>query len=455
MLPVLTTAESGRLDSEAADRIDDLMERAGWALAGGAVDHGVGYGSRVSVLAGPGNNGGDGWVAARRLAGRGCRVTVHQLGEPATAVARRARDRALPIVDAATLRDHRKSDLIVDALFGSGLRSELPDEAKGWIGETAPVVAAHVPSGLDPNTGETLGQTFSAARTVAFHALSPGHLIGHGPDLCGEVSVADIGLDGGFPEFSVIEPADAVRPSRARTGHKWSVGSVLVVGGSDGMLGAAVMAAQSALRFGAGAVGLAVPDRLVGAATQIAPEVLVYGQSEIPERFDVIVAGPGMGAEISPLEHVMRHEGPILLDADAIGVPFPDDVRSRSGPTLVTPHAGEFRRLARSDADYKRANEVADDLGITVLLKGNPTFVCSGDTPICVTSNGPELATIGTGDVLAGMVGALMARGLDVASAAASGAFWHGVAGHDVAKEGSVTAPMLMANIPRFAGLSS
>lgn len=454
MLPVLTTAESSRLDAEAAGRIDELMERAGWALARGAINEGAGYGKRVSVLVGPGNNGGDGWVSARRLAQRGCRVTVHQLSEPRTPVARRARDKALPLVGVADIADLRDADVVVDALFGSGLRSELPDGVKRWIGLPAPLVSAHIPSGLDPDSGDTNGPVFSASRTVAFHALSPGHLIGFGPDLCGAVSVADIGLEGGVAEFNVMEASDAPRPRRVRTGHKWSVGSVLVVGGSDGMLGAAVMAAQSALRFGAGAVGMAVPDRLVGLATQLAPEILAYPQSALPERFDVVVVGPGMGGETGPIAQVLHREGPVVIDADALGASSPPELSSRNGPTLLTPHAGEFRRLVGMEPSYEAATHFASETGLTVLLKGNPTFVCTGDTPICVTSNGPELATIGTGDVLAGMVGALIARGLDVATAAASGAFWHGVAARDLARSGAVTAPTLMAHIPRYAGVT-
>lgn len=428
------------------------MEAAGWGLAGAAIELGAGYGWRVSVLAGPGNNGGDGWVAARRLAGSGCHVTVHQLGEPTTAVARRARDRALPVVNVAPVSEIGRPRLVIDALFGSGARAGLPDVVKPWIELDVPVVAAHVPSGIDAGTGVAAGEAFSAERTVAFHALSPGHLLGDGPDYCGHVTVTDIGLIGGDPEFLVAEKIDALRPTRPRTGHKWSVGSVLVVGGSPGMLGAAVMAAQSALHFGAGAVGLAVPDELTEPATQLAPEILVYRQSEIPDRFDVVVAGPGMGEHTEALGSILRSDRPLVLDADGVTGVSRDDLAKRTAPTIITPHAGEFVNLAGVAPSLAVANQLASDLGIIVLMKGAPTFVCDGEVPVCIRSNGRELASIGTGDVLAGMTGALIARGLEPCDAGVSAAYWHGVAAAELASRTSVTAPGLVELIGRFAG---
>ena len=432
------------------------MERAGWALAGAAIELGAGYGSRISVLTGPGNNGGDGWVAARRLAERGCLVTAHPLTEPKTAVAARARDRALRSgVDVAELTDDARPDLIIDALFGSGIRDGLPRSVQRWIGHDMPYVAAHVPSGVDPDTGRAKGRAFRADVTVAFHALSPGHLIEEGADSSGRVVVADIGLEGGDPIWQVFDDGDVAMPGRARTGHKWSAGSVLVVGGAPGMVGAAVMAAKSALRFGAGAVGLAVQPEVSEAAAILAPEILSYPQNALPDRFDVILAGPGMGEVDGILETVLGHDGPIVLDADALSADVGSALTMRSGPTVLTPHAGELARLSGGDATWQAAEAVAERTGAVVVLKGSPTFVCGDGIPTVVTSNGPELATIGTGDVLAGMVAALLARGMEPKVAAATAAHIHGRAGSALAAERTVTADALAEEIARHAQVTA
>lgn len=453
MIPVLSTEESRRLDREAADPVSVLMERAGWAVAGAAIELGAGYGSMVSVLAGPGDNGGDGWVAARRLAGLGCRVTVHRLGESKTEASATARGKALAAGVHESTLDHRiAADVVIDAVFGSGIRGDLPDSFERWQ-RAQRVVAAHVPSGLDPDTGTAAERTLRATRTVAFHALSPGHLLGAGPGLCGDVSIADIGLDGGEPTLQVVTESDSALPVRPRTAHKWSAGSVLVVGGSSGMIGAAVMAAKSALRFGAGAVGLAVPDDLSHTAGLLAPEILSYDQSDLPTRFDVIVAGPGMGADSGLLGRVLAHDGPLVLDADALTADLPSMLTERGGATVLTPHAGELNRLTGTEADWHDAAALAESAGAVVLLKGSPTFVCSSGPPSVVTSNGPELASIGTGDVLAGMIGAATARGMDPVTAASSAAYWHGVAAADLAVQRTVTADALVEHIAHFSAL--
>lgn len=455
MIPVLSTSETQRLDREAADPVEVLMERAGWAVAGAAIDIGAGYGRRVSVLTGPGNNGGDGWVAARRLAARGAGVTVHELAPPKTGPADRAR--RLAIEAGVTVGDlalpSRSPHLVIDALFGSGLSRDLPEAVVPWLQLECPFVAAHVPSGLHPETGRATDHALRADATVVFHALSPGHLLGEGPDRCGEIEIADIGLSGGSPSLLVVEDPDVSLPSRPRLGHKWSVGSVLVVGGSEGMLGAGVMAAKSALRFGAGSVGLAVPPDMMTAASLLAPEVLVYSRDSLPDRFDVVVAGPGMGASRDAASAALAHGGPLVLDADGLAAASPGEVAGRSAPTVLTPHAGEFQAFADADPSYESATELAATTGAIVVLKGNPTFVCDGSVPRCVISGGPELATIGTGDVLAGMIGALLARGMDAVAAASGAAHLHGVAAAELSMEGTVTAPDLIERIARHAGV--
>jgi NAD(P)H-hydrate epimerase len=450
MRPVLTPAESARLDAAATEPVEVLMERAGLAVALAAVRHGAAYGRRVLVLAGPGNNGGDGYVAARHLAGRGVDVVVLRLAPPRTPAARWAAGSLPGSVRVRPLGPPAAAELVIDALFGGGFREGVPGEVEPWFDHPAPVVAVDVPSGLDPATGTVAGGAFSAVETVTFHALRPGHLLGEGPDRCGRVTVADIGLAGGDPCLRVVEGADAPRPGRLRTAHKWSAGSVLVVGGAAGMTGAAVFAGRSALHFGAGAVGVSSPERATIA--MLAPELLTHPLGSVPERYRTLIIGPGLGPahtdDVAAL--LASHPGPVVLDADGLAAGA-EALRARPGPTVLTPHAGEFARLSGSEATAEAARGFAAATGTVVLLKGNPTVVTDGGVPWVVTSNGPELATIGTGDVLAGMVGALLARGLDPLDAARSAAYWHGVAGADLARSGTVTADRLSVHVGRFA----
>jgi len=428
------------------------MDRAGRAVTRAAVRMGATYGSRVAVLAGPGNNGGDGLVAARDLRRRGVGVRVHLFGDPKTQPAKESQRRAqVEGVRFDSVAPAGPVDLIVDALFGGGLRRGLPPEVKPWLELSVPVLAVDVPSGLNPGTGEVTDECFTARRTVTFHALKTGHLLGQGPDRCGLVEVADIGLIGGDPSFQVVEAADAPLPTRPRTAHKWSAGSVLVVGGAPGMVGAAVLAGRAALHFGAGAVGLAVPAESSLAAAAAAPELLHYPIDSLPERFQVLLIGPGLGEAHGDLVSrlVSEWRGPVVVDADALAVIDPTE-QTRSGPWVATPHHGEFRHLTGKEPTPEAAVELAAATGLVTLLKGNPTWVTDGSTPWAVRSGGPELASIGTGDVLAGMVAALLAAGLPALTAARSAAYWHGAAGADLARSETVTADLLSCYIGRF-----
>ena len=227
--------------------------------------------------------------------------------------------------------------MLIDALFGVGFRGRLPEAVVPWTATTAPVLAVDVPSGLLADTGEVEGTSFVANRTVTFHALKPGHLLGQGPERCGRIEVIDIGLIGGEPELLVAEDTDAPRPTRPRTAHKWSAGSVAVVGGSPGLSGAALLAADAALNAGAGAVMLAVPHGLEPAYEASAPGLLTraigsdsrfYASDatavlEAADRFDVMVLGPGLGRDQGPFVKAILdgwHKG-IVIDADALECP--------------------------------------------------------------------------------------------------------------------------------------
>lgn len=464
MIPVLSVAEMQAVDAAAPVPVDDLMERAGLAVALAAVEMGATYGARVHVLVGTGNNGGDGYVAARRLAERGAAVVIHRLGEPkagspAHRAALRASMRGIRIGD---LGEPEGGDLVIDAVFGTGFRGTLPDVVSAWVATRAPVLAVDIPSGVRGDDGGVDGIAFTADRTVTFHALKPGHLLGSGPDRCGSVTVADIGLSGGSPAMRVAERSDVRLPRRERTTHKWAVGAVATVGGMPGLTGAALMAARSALRAGAGVSSILATARTVDTYEALAPEIVVIQSSETDSwhdhasevlsllgRYDVLIVGPGL--EPAPRRFVERllegFDGPMVVDAGAIAaIGRLDTILERTAPTVLTPHAGEFARLTGIEASHEEAARLARATGSVVVLKGNPTFVAGAELTV-VDTGGPELATIGTGDVLAGIIGAHLARGMDTEEAAWSAAFVHGAAGASLAQRTSVTAPGLIDEV--------
>lgn len=462
MQPVLTAAQSAAQDAAAGDPVDVLVDRAGLAVALTVARLGIGYGDRVAVLAGPGNNGADGAIAALYLRRRGVDVTIHYLAEPRSPGGRAAAERARAAGVRVRPWDARGSaDLVIDALFGGGLRDDLPDLGV-WRAIDVPMVAVDVPSGLSATTGVASPGTGRAAVTVTFHGPKLGHLIGSGPDLCGDVVVADIGLPDVEPEVWLCGEEDAPVPRRPRDAHKWSAGAVLVIGGSHGLDGAATLAARSALRAGAGAVMIACPP---GVEERVrAPEIMTraVGRAgslgdgdladlvEIAERFDTVVIGPGLGLDTGGLIPglLAKLDHPLVVDADGLNaLAGPRDLRARTAPTVITPHAGEFALLTGTPAGHEAAAALASD-HLTVLLKGGPTFVMGAQRWV-VASGGPELATIGTGDVLAGMIGAFLAAGLEPAVAARSAAFWHGVAGAELADRQIVTADALLEQVGR------
>lgn len=464
MRPVITAETSGALDAASSVAVEVLMDRAGYAVAGAVADMGFRYGSKCVVLVGPGNNGGDGYVAATYLVQRGAAVTVLAWRDPASPscqwAARRAH--AAGVMVRPWSAQPLRADVIVDALFGGGFHGVLPQDVVPWLAHPAPVVAVDVPSGLSATTGQADGPTFAATLTVTFHAAKTGHYIGVGPGLTGRVEVVDIGLTGGDPAFTICEEGDAPTPQRTWDAHKWSVGSVMVVGGVAGLTGAALMSAKSALRFGAGAVALAslaVSQPMYAVA---GPEILTVrvgsgDRYQLPDadrliseanRFDVLALGSGLGPGQEEFVARVAAEwtGKLLLDADAL-LPGSMAFADRPGETIITPHAGEFQRMTGQPASYSAAARVAEEAGLTVVLKGWPTFVAHRDGTVAVTSGGRQLATIGTGDVLAGMISALWARGLAGPVAARSAAYWHGRTAAAAAESKLLTADRLVDHV--------
>jgi NAD(P)H-hydrate epimerase len=446
MKPVLTADEYRRVDKAYRGDLIQAMDKAGHAVALAAARAGAGYGKKVTVLAGPGNNGGDGYVAARYLKDRGAHLAVHALAEPSTTEAKDAAHKAASAgVPTVGLGDPVDTDLVVDALFGGGARGGLPESVTAWMSTTAPVIAVDYPTGLDPDTGKVEDRAFHAMETVTFSTLKSGHVLGSGPDYCGMVTVADIGIQGGEPSMFVAEEADAPRPARHRQAHKWSAGAVLVLGGSAGLVGASVLAGRAALNFGAGTVYVASPR--LDLVQQIAPELPSLALDDVADqlkRFDVVVAGPGLAeADSGSMRSILEKAERVVLDAGGLTPATFEAARTGDAEVVVTPHDAEFIRVAGVEAGTFAVRSFASREGITVLRKGNPTMVSDGGPPILVTTGGPELASIGTGDVLAGMIAALWSRGLGPTTAAVSAAYWHGRAGADLARDETVTADIL------------
>jgi NAD(P)H-hydrate epimerase len=447
MQPLLTVAEMRAVDAaaQATTALDVLVGRAGTAVAAQALAMlGGAYGRRVTVVAGGGNNGADGRVAGALLAARGARVTVVEAGST---------DRLGPC------------DLVIDAAYGTGFRGAYhpPTPVPG-----TPVLAVDIPSGVAGDTGEAAGPVLAADRTVTFAARKPGLVQGEGRRLAGRVVVADIGLDPGTARAHLVDDTDPARlvPARRPDDHKWS-SAVLVVAGSPGMTGAAGLCARAAARAGAGMVRLGVP----GAALGELPATEAVGVSlpadgwaeaalEASERCRAVIVGPGLGRDPSSAGEVRRLvEGtdlPTVVDADGlVALGRLDPGRPlRPEPTVVlTPHDGEYARLLDGPPGADRlaaARRLAAAAGSVALVKGSTTVVAAPDgRALVATAGSSRLATAGTGDVLSGVIGAFLARGVAPAEAAALAAHVHGRAAGRGRAEGLVAGdlPELVAAV--------
>ncbi|MCX5204795.1 NAD(P)H-hydrate dehydratase [Streptomyces sp. NBC_00237] len=469
-------------EREAMARLPEgaLMQRAAAGLAAACADvlERRVYGARVVLLVGSGDNGGDTLYAGARLARRGAGVTavllaperVHGGGLAALRAAggrvlTGPHDGAQGAVEGDVVGRHgahevlARADLVLDGIVGIGGRGGLREEAVPLVRAArdsgAVVVAVDLPSGVDADTGEVAGECVRADVTVTFGTYKPGLLVDPARSRAGVVRLVDIGLDlAGVPaDVEALQHADvaALLPVPDAESDKYRRGVVGVVAGSAKYPGAAVLCVGGALRGGAGAV------RYVGrggdAVLARHPEVLVHDRSPGGAgRVQSWVIGPGLDDGVTgALDEVLASDVPVLVDADALGALDPDAVRGRGAPTLLTPHAGEAARLlgvAREEVEAGRldaARRLAALYGATVLLKGSTTVVAGppgGDhRPVRVNPTGtPWLATAGSGDVLAGLVGSLLAAGLGVVDAASAGAYLHGLGARLVARGVPVAA---------------
>ncbi|MGW9426839.1 NAD(P)H-hydrate dehydratase [Streptomyces decoyicus] len=436
-----------------------LMQRAAAGLAVACAELlGRVYGSRVVLLVGSGDNGGDALYAGARLARRGAGVAAVLLSPD------RAHRGGLGALRAAggrvsddALRDIARADLVVDGIVGiggrGGLRPEAAEPARAaW--ESAPVVAVDLPSGVDADSGEVRGEAVRADATVTFGAYKPGLLIDPARERAGALRLVDIGLtlpeDAGMEALQHADVAELL-PRPVPESDKYRRGVVGVVAGSARYPGAAVLAVAGALRGGAGAV------RYVGPAADAVlarfPETLVHaGPPDKAGRVQAWVIGPGIGEESDALEDVLASEVPVLVDADGLRFLTPRRVAERTAATLLTPHAGEAAALlgcGREEVEEARlasVRELAARYGATVLLKGSTTLIAEADGPVRVNPTGTSwLATAGSGDVLSGVTGSLLAAGLTARDAGSAGAYLHGLAARRAA--GPAGAPILASEV--------
>jgi hydroxyethylthiazole kinase-like uncharacterized protein yjeF len=436
-----------------------LMQRAAAGLAVHCADIlGRTYGARVILLVGAGNNGGDALFAGARLAERGARVTALLLDPPrAHAEGLLALDRAGGRCCPARPDLIAPADLVVDGILGIGGSGGLRPDAAA-LAEAAlerPTVAVDLPSGVDADTGAAGPAAVHADVTVTFGALKPGVVVGRGAELAGEVRLVDIGLDLPEADVRVLEGPDvrAVLPVPGASDDKYTRGVVGVVAGSTQYSGAGVLCTGAALHGGAGMIRYLgrAPDEIRSRY----PEVVVHPDTKPSDvQVQSYVVGPGLGTgdEARALvEDVLATDLPVIVDADGITLVAqqPHLVRDRTAPTVLTPHDREFARLAGDPPGDDRigaALDAARDLQATLLLKGNATVIADPGGRAFVNPTGtPWLGTAGSGDVLSGVLGSLLAAGLAPTLAAASAAFVHGIAGQLAAADGPPTAPDVQA----------
>jgi ADP-dependent NAD(P)H-hydrate dehydratase / NAD(P)H-hydrate epimerase len=437
MRPILTAERMVAAEQRAiaaGTSVEQLMERAGAGLA--EATYRFAGPLPALVLCGPGNNGGDGYVAAWDLAERGVDVRVAALSEPKSDAARWARSQWTGAVEPLT-QDTRGAPLLIDALFGTGLKRGLDDSVSLLVSELAheavAAVACDLPSGIESDSGASLNPLHCFDMTVTFGALKPAHRLHPAMHKCGRVVIADIGVEAsdgwheiGQPNLPPLDPG----------GHKYSRGLVHALAGK--MPGAIALAASAAARAGAGYVRVSTSrpiERLPAAVVQVET-------AEVNDpRIDCLLVGPGLGDIPQVLTLALTSQAPKVIDADAIGL-IGDPGRLRGQDAIVTPHEGEFTRLFGEIAGSKaeRALAAAEASGAVVVFKGPDTLVASPDGRLGFAPPAPAwLASAGTGDVLAGMIAALRARGMPPFEAACAGVWLHG-------RAAEIAGPQLIAD---------
>lgn len=477
MRPLLTPEQMARADAAtiaSGTSSEVLMDRAGRAVARAALLVAGGrYGRRAAVVCGRGNNGGDGFVTARVLSAEGLGVRCLVVGDSSAAKGA-ARFHLNELLRAGLWVEDfdpvrlEGADVIVDALFGTGFRGPAEGDAGKAIESMseagAPVVAVDIPSGVNGATGGVEGRAVRARVTVAMAAEKLGTALPPGAIHAGRVEVADIGIHVGDSDVAMCERSDvaAALPRRRPDAHKRSMGAVALLGGSAGMSGAVVLAATAAMRMGAGYVTAGITRSVDDALSAAVPEAVSTIVSDtdalgvdaldrfagVLDRAQALAIGPGLGRgdeqTVLVAEALDRIDRPVVVDADALNVLAgrTEHLRARVAPAVITPHPAELARLleiSTSDVQADRlacATEAATRWQCTVVLKGFRTLTANASGRVVVNpTGGPELATAGTGDVLTGIIAALLAAGLGPFEAAWTGAYVHGVAG-SIAAEG-------------------
>jgi len=451
---IVTPLEMAAIDAAAPEPVDVLIERAAAAVAMQALEMLDGaYGKRVVVLAGKGNNGADGRGAARRLARRGVRCKVIDTQDAPAQLPR--------------------ADLVIDAAYGTGFKGEY--FAPALFDASVPVLAVDIPSGIDGLTGMVSGRALKAERTVTFGAYKPGLLLGDGPGYCGEVVVADIGLDTSGVDRRLLGPNDIMSwlTKRPRDSHKWRQ-AVWVIGGSAGMLGAASLTAHAAQRSGASYVRISVPGETASGAPIEAVEVALSGDGWASEvlrdehRFKALAVGPGLGLDPVTQREVRNliAQGtlPVVVDGDglrALGLEAREVIASRpenSGAVVLTPHDGELEALVAHPPGpdrFREIGELAEELGAVILAKGPTTIVAGPDGKIFASNSADQrLATAGTGDVLTGIITALLAQSIPAMEAAGAASILHGHAGALTYEYGMVASDLVEKIPAAFASIT-
>lgn len=470
-LTLLTPEEMGRADSlsaEAGTSEVELMGNAGRAVGQYIVEH---YPrAPVSVLCGPGNNGGDGFVIGCYLRDRGWPVRLVQFGDKdrySAASMHYLRQWGNPeMYNPEIIED---ALLLVDALFGAGLDRPIAglfaDIVRLANEALAPTVAVDMPTGLRGATGQVLGTAIQADATITFFRKKPGHLLLPGRELCGNVALRQIGIEKKVlrliePQTIQNHPKNWRLPTANAAGHKYSKGHCVVVSGPRGATGAARMSALSALRAGAGLVTINGERPALKEHASHLTAIMLRGAplSELlnDERFSALVVGPGNGVSDATYHNVLTaiaSNRALLLDADALNC-FNSDpetifnaIKKTNGNVVMTPHAGEFGRLFQnvelSAGKVEAARKAADISGAVIVLKGADSVIASPDGRAAINSNAPPwLATAGSGDVLAGIIGGLQAQGMEAFDAACAGVYVHGLAAAQYGGEGMIATDL-------------